>query len=108
MTTLPADIFDAFWKDERSDLIALIKNLQADIGDDDRASDDPDDDIPSMQITIAMSDDPKKGWSYQTGDNSYTGNCYGSPYWGTATLTRDDDPATVADALIDNLSQSMY
>lgn len=37
-----------------------------------------------------------KSWSYQTGDNSFTGGAYGQRYWGVVTLFRDSDPADLA------------
>jgi hypothetical protein len=80
------DIASAEW---RADLIALLTALQKDIGDDYRATDDE------------LSD-----WAYQTGDNSYTGGCYSYPYWGLGSISRDDDPADVADALLDDLGET--
>jgi hypothetical protein len=96
------DIASAEW---RADLIALLTALQKDIGDDYRATDDPEDDTAAMAVTIAT-DDELTGWSYQTGDNSYTGGCYGYPYWGVGSISRDDDPAEVADALLDDLGET--
>jgi len=65
----------------------LLRELQSTIGDEYRASDDPDDDTPGMQVTIATTDGVS--WTYQTGDNSYSGSCYHHPYWGVMYLYRD-------------------
>jgi hypothetical protein len=99
------DKFDNFVSQHRAELIALLTELQADIDDDYRATDGPDDDVPAMMITIGT-DDELSGLSWQTGDNSYTGGCYGSPYWGVGSIARDDDPAACADALLDDLGDN--
>lgn len=65
---------------------ALLVALKADICDEYRASDDPDDNTPGMQVTIASTDG--KAWTYQTGDNSYAGGCYHYRHWGVIYLYR--------------------
>lgn len=65
---------------------ALLRLLKRDIADDYRATDDPDDKVPGMLVTFGLDADGE--WSYQTGDNSYTGGAYGFPYWGLAYLHR--------------------
>lgn len=60
---------------------ALIKHLKKHIGDEYRAEGDEDSPVPSMQVTIGI--DPDTGaWSYQTGDNSFTGGAYRIPLLG--------------------------
>ena len=49
---------------------------------------------PAMTVTIATGDG--KLWTYQTGDNSYMGSCYGYPYWGVITLSKDSDTLELA------------
>ncbi len=69
----------------------LLKGLKTDIGDDYRATDDPDDNAPGMCITIGYtpaSEEKSEDWSYQTGDNSYSGGAYGHPYWAVVYLYR--------------------
>ena len=83
------------------EVAALLRALKQDIGDEYRASDDPEDDTPGMQITIGI--DPENGaWSYQTGDNSYTGGAYGYAYWGIGSLYRRSNCRTLAKYLIDD------
>ena len=41
-----------------------------------------------MQLTIATNDDGT-AWNYQTGDNSYTGNCYLLPHWAVVYIGPD-------------------
>jgi len=76
----------------------LLKRLQGDIGDDYRATEDPDDETPAMQVTfgVTVGEDGALSWSYQTGDNSFTGGAYGHPYWGVVTLTRESDVMELA------------
>ena len=70
------------------DIRALLIDLKADIDDEYRAYDDCDvgDTTPSMLVTIGADD--SGDWSWQTGDNSYSGGAYGYPHWALVTLTR--------------------
>ena len=65
---------------------ALLRLLKRDIADDYRCTDDPYDNMPGMLVTFGLDEDG--GWSYQTGDNSYTGGAYRFHYWGLAHLNR--------------------
>jgi len=98
--------FDDFWATTKPELVELIKGLIPTIEDDFRVSDDPDDDTPGIQITISCNEDCTR-WSYQTGDNSYTGSCYGDPYWGIGYIFRDSKPEDVASELIADLSNQI-
>jgi hypothetical protein len=98
--------FNKFWKRNRSDLVRLLKSLKPHIGDDYRATEDPDDTIPAMQITISINDDCDS-WTYQTGDNSYTGSCYHHPYWGVGTLYRRSNSPRLANELIRDLAEQI-
>ena len=55
-----------------------------------------------MDLTVAT-DDGWNEWSYQTGDNSYTGGCYFFHHWAVVTYygdeTADDMVASVLDQL---------
>jgi hypothetical protein len=84
----------------KTDLTALIASLIPEIDDDYRASDDPDDTEPGMQLTIGADAD---GWSYQTGDNSFTGGAYGYDHWGIGSIYRDTNPAECAEEIINDL-----
>lgn len=65
---------------------ALLRLLKRDIGDEYRCTDDRDDKTPGMLVTFGLNETGE--WSYQTGDNSYTGGAYGFHYWGLAYLNR--------------------
>ena len=45
-------------------------------------------DCNAMMLTIGISNDGDS-FSYQTGDNSYTGGAYGFPHWVVIYLTHD-------------------
>lgn len=95
----------------RSDWHRLVTSLIDDIQDDYRASDDPDDDTPGMQLTIGYSvetEDKNASWHYQTGDNSYTGGAYGHTHWAVVSLYRDTPPEDVVDEIIDQLSEVIF
>jgi hypothetical protein len=88
-----------------NELAALIKALKKDIGDEYRASDDPDDNTPAMSVTFGIND--KRQWSYQTGDNSFTGGAYGKPHWAVVTLTRRCDSKEIAREVLDQWAELM-
>ena len=84
-----------------AEITALCASLIPDISDDYRATDDPDD-VPGMMVTVGA--DESGAWSYQTGDNSYTGGAYGFPAWGVGYLFRDSDPAEVAESIVNEIA----
>lgn len=88
--------FDA----HETEIVELLEALKTDIEDDFRASDDIDDDIPGMQVTLATDDDCIQ-WTYQTGDNSFTGNAYGWPHWAVISLYRDSNTKELAKEVAD-------
>lgn len=82
------------------ELSGLLKILKSDIGDEYRAHED--EDKPGMQVTIGHN--PNTGdWSYQTGDNSYTGSCYSYPNWAVIYLYRRSDTRDLARYAISEL-----
>jgi len=84
------------------EMVFLIKSLKKDIGDDYRATDDPDDDKPGMCVTIGWT--PSSGaWSYQTGDNSFTGGAYGHPHWAVVYINRRSNSREVVKDIHDQL-----
>lgn len=86
------------------ELAALLRSLKANIGDDYRASDDPEDDAPGMCVTVGWS--PESGdWSYQTGDNSFTGGAYRYPHWGVISLYRRSNSRDLARDIQDQLAE---
>lgn len=98
------------------DLSELIRAVKRTIGDDYRASED--DDTPGICLTIgwAARDGWHGGvhinagdWSYQTGDNSYTGGAYGYPHWAVVSVYRRSDSRALARVIREELlSVSAY
>jgi hypothetical protein len=84
------------------EITRLLKALKKDIGDDYRASDDPDDKLPGMLVTVST-DNELSGWNYQTGDNSYTGGCYGQSHWAVIYLYRKSNCADLAHDAVEEL-----
>jgi hypothetical protein len=84
----------------QAELAELIADLQPTIGDEYRAYQDSDSDEPSMLLTIGADD---TGWSWQTGDTSFTGGAYGYADWGSVAIGRGDDATTLAAELLADL-----
>jgi hypothetical protein len=83
----------------------LFKQLKGQIGDDYRASEDPDDNKPGMCVTIGFTPyrpesetetEREASWSYQTGDNSFSGGAYGHPHWAVVSLYRRSNSKQLA------------
>ena len=88
-------------------LAALIQSLLSDIDEDFEVEGC---EGPAMDVTVGW--DPKDGtWSYQTGDNSFTGSAYLYPVWAVTTLAllpedeRNREAASQADYLIEQLEE---
>lgn len=88
-----------------TDLSTLIRLLKEGICIEYRAFEE--DQEAGIQLTIGW--DPQTGnWSYQTGDNSFSGDAYSYPIWGVAGIYRDSNPRAVARALIDEMEEQAY
>lgn len=84
----------------RVQMVALIKGLKPTIGDDYRGNGCEGSKTPSMDVTIGAD---VNGWSYQTGDNSFTGGAYGYRQWATVTIDRRSNSRMVAEDIISQL-----
>ena len=71
-----------------NELTKLVKSVKSNIEEDYRAFDD--DDAPGIQLTVGY-DEETAEWSFQTGDNSYTGSCYFYPRWAVIGVYRDSN-----------------
>lgn len=85
----------------KTNLVKLFRKLKTHIGDDFRASED--DTAPSMQVTIAW--DGKDKWTYQTGDNSYTGSAYSYKHWAVVSLYRRSNSKLLARDVLQQLDE---
>jgi hypothetical protein len=81
------------------ELSALIKAVKQSIDNDCRASDDNEDTLPGIQLTCGINYQGE--WSYQTGDNSYTGSAYGYPYWAVISVYRRSNSRDLAREILD-------
>jgi hypothetical protein len=75
----------------------LLRSLKKNIADDYRAGED--EDIPGMCVTFGLGEDQDGAlsWSYQTGDNSFTGGAYGFSAWGVVSLYRRSNSRELAE-----------
>ncbi len=62
-------------------------------------------DTPGIQLTIGCGEE---GWSYQTGDNSYSGGAYGYPFWGVGYVTRRCNSRELAKEIIQDAKNQQY
>lgn len=83
----------------------LLVSLKPDICDDYRATDDPEDNTPGIQVTVSTKD--FSDWSYQTGDNSFTGGCYGHPHWAVVYLYRRSNCTELAHEAVEELAEAV-
>jgi len=86
------------------EIAALLRDLKPEICDDYRCTDDPDDETPGILVTIGASADGS--WSYQTGDNSFTGGAYGHPAWGLAYLYRNSNCRELARQAVNEIAEA--
>ena len=91
-----------------ADMVTLARDLIPVIEDDYRCSDDSDDSEPGMQVTIGCEcpSADSMSWSYQTGDNSFTGGAYGYAHWGIGYLYRDTIPEDFAAEIVGSLEEN--
>ncbi len=82
------------------DLRKLFVLLRKEIDDD---MVDEGDDEPSIYVTIGWND--KTGnWSFQTGDNSYTGSAYFYPHWACVHIYRTGNLTDLAKSVREELA----
>ncbi len=102
MQTQTKEINEKRAKEIENEVYRLLVSLKSDICDDYRASDDPDDSTPGMSVTVS-SDENLSHWNYQTGDNSYSGGCYGDHFWGVISLYRRSNCRELAKQAVDEI-----
>ena len=87
------------------ELYQLCRSVKIDISDEYRAY--PEEDVSGIQLTIGWNPD-NGGWSYQTGDNSFTGSAYHYPIWAVRGIYRDTNCRDIARALQNELDEQTY
>lgn len=86
---------------------ALVRHVKSFVpkSDPDYIADD--EDKPGIDLTIGV--DVETGeWSYQTGDNSYTGGAYGYRDWGVTRVYRSTNSRDCARDLINQVAEHQY
>lgn len=78
----------------------VLLSVKSKIDDDCRA--DEEIQVPSIVVTFST-DQFEKHCNWQSGDNSYSGACYGDPYWATVCLTRSSNCLELARQIYNEL-----
>ena len=86
------------------ELSELVRSIKPHILDDYIAEDET---LPGIDLTIGF-DPETSAWSYQTGDNSFTGGAYGYPVWAVTRIYRRSDSRELARELIEQLDEQTY
>lgn len=63
------------------------------------------DETPGICLTVGWNPDTG-GWSWQTGDNSYTGGAYGYPVWAVVGVYRNSNSRELAREIRAQLEES--
>lgn len=82
----------------------LLISLKPDIHDDFRCDGDLEDDTPGMLVTVSTDGEQ---WNYQTGDNSFSGACYGDPHWAVIYLYRRSNCRDLAREAVNELKDAI-
>jgi hypothetical protein len=83
------------------DLVEVIKHTKTCIDDDCRSYEEAT--LPCIQLTVGWSDETSD-WSWQTGDDSYTGGAYFYPHWGVVDVFRRSNSPELAREIRQQLS----
>jgi len=86
----------------QKELYQLCRFVKSDIADDYRAFEE--DEKPGIQLTIGYNPETDE-WSYQTGDNSYSGSAYFYPDWAVVGVYRNSNCRELAKDIIGQLEQ---
>ncbi len=87
------------------ELSALVRHVKTYISPEYRA--DEFDEMPGICLTIGWSAESGE-WSYQTGDNSYTGGAYHYPHWAVVSVSRRSNSRDLALDIRSQLADCCY
>jgi DNA-directed RNA polymerase subunit H (RpoH/RPB5) len=73
------------------ELSDLIKSIKPEICDEYK---DEEDQLPRIDLTCGINETGE--WSYQTGDNSYSGSAYFYPHWAVVSIFRRSNSRELA------------
>lgn len=86
-------------------LMNIIKAIKGEILDEYQAFEG--DETPGIQLTVGWSSENGE-WSYQTGDNSYTGGAYHYPIWGVVGVYRRSNSRELAKDIQSQLDEQTW
>jgi hypothetical protein len=84
---------------------ALCREVKKTIDDEYRAHEE--DEVPGILLTVGTSGETATSWSYQTGDNSFTGGAYHYPHWAVVSVYRDSNCLDLAHEIREQLAELM-
>lgn len=84
--------------------IADFRATAADIGRQALSDGYADDDEATMDLTVSVNSEATR-WSFQTGDNSYEGSCYGDPHWAVVGVGEDSTVDGLHEDIIEQLEE---
>ena len=84
------------------DMATLVKSVKPNIDDDSRSFDEAT--LPCIQLTVGW-DDKTGEWSFQTGDNSFTGGAYHCPHWAVVDVFRRSNSIELAKEIRSQLAE---
>ena len=89
-------------------LVKLVKAIKEDVrqhGGEDIDPREYDESVePFLTLTVGASGKGRDSWSFQTGDNSFTGGAYLYPHWAVVEVGVRDNAEKVADDILDQLA----
>ena len=65
------------------------------------------DDEP-LDLTVATNNEDPDKWSFQTGDNSYSGGCYAYYHWAVVTVDPDDEPEEIIESIYNQFNDICF
>ncbi|MDD3885143.1 MAG: hypothetical protein PHW66_09490 [Gallionella sp.] len=86
------------------DVAALVRHVKAQVPQSDPDYIADEDDKPGIDLTIGVNTLTGE-WSWQTGDNSYTGGAYGCRDWGVTRVYRATNSRECARDLINQVAE---
>ena len=86
------------------EISSLLISLKSCIDQDSRATCEPDDTLPGINVIIATDGNE---WTYQTGDPQYSGSAYFYPYWSQCQLYRRSNCYDIAREIVNDLKDQV-
>ena len=62
----------------------------------------------AITLTVGADGKGRKSWSFQTGDNSFTGGAYLYPHWAVVEVESDSNSDELARSIVDQLEEAAH